>query len=609
MNKKSDLIKNSISNFPKEYLLVVLFILFNIQNIFAEDNIQKLESKLLNLPDDTVKANTLIKLGKHYCSIDNDKALIYLQEAFTISTTGNYPKGIGQSLLWQGRVYYYKDEYDIAINYLDKAKKALETLNDSDALALNYFTKGEIYKLRSDYIGAFSMYNKANKIAELTQNIKFQSICHTSIGGVVLERNEPEKALVYFREALKQIELINDSICKATVFTQMGNAFEKLKDIDSALIYHNRALKIRTELKMDRSIASSKCNIGALLIKTGDYKQAEESLLTALENYKKLDEKTGICITSFHLAIARNYQGKTDAFNLAESTLSMAKRINNLSLISHGYKTLSDISFHDNNYKKSYKYLLKHKTLQDSLFTADKERLLTEFEAKFQSERKDNEISLLKGKGKIQRKNNVLLTILITVLVGVIILLIFMFKLKSTALNRQQKLIEQENIIHTQENEIIEKENLILQEQLESKNRELASKALEMLRFNDAISIIIEKLGSFISTIDKNPEESKNINNIIYELENQTKQNIWNEFEKIFKNIHSGFYDKLLEICPGLTATEIKTAALLKLNLTTKEIASITFKSEGGIKTTRYRLRKKLSLSSDEKLVPFLMKI
>jgi len=64
-----------------------------------------------------------------------------------------------------------------------------------------------------------------------------------------------------------------------------------------------------------------------------------------------------------------------------------------------------------------------------------------------------------------------------------------------------------------------------------------------------------------------------------------------------------------LEICPQLTASEIKIAALLKLNLSTKEIAAITYKTEDGIKSTRYRLRKKLNLSGDENLIPFLMKL
>jgi DNA-binding CsgD family transcriptional regulator len=184
-----------------------------------------------------------------------------------------------------------------------------------------------------------------------------------------------------------------------------------------------------------------------------------------------------------------------------------------------------------------------------------------------------------------------------------------MFRYKSKAFRQQQKLLEQDSIIHAQESKLVEKENTILQEQLESKNRELASKALEMLRLNETISGIINKLEDFNVSADANPEMIKHIREIIHELENQTKQNIWDEFDKIFKNIHSSFYSRLLQISPDLTATEIKTAALLKLNLTTKEIASIAFKSESSVKTNRYRLRKKLGISGDEKLIPFLMQI
>jgi len=130
-----------------------------------------------------------------------------------------------------------------------------------------------------------------------------------------------------------------------------------------------------------------------------------------------------------------------------------------------------------------------------------------------------------------------------------------------------------------------------------------------MIRLNETISEIIEKLEEFNSAADTNSKMGTSIKEIIHDLDTHTKQNIWNEFDKIFKNIHSDFYNKLLEISPELSVTEIKTAALLKLNLNTKEIAAIAFKSEGSIKTTRYRLRKKLGLSVDDKLVPFLMQI
>jgi DNA-binding CsgD family transcriptional regulator len=309
------------------------------------------------------------------------------------------------------------------------------------------------------------------------------------------------------------------------------------------------------------------------------------------------------------LAKTHNKQGKTDAIKIAEEALDMASNIDNPNLISHAYKVLSEIYYNNNNYKASYDYLKKHKTIQDSLFSTEKERILTEIEEEFQSELKDREIASWKDKSRVQQNNNILLIILSVVLLGLSILLVSMFRYKSMALKRQQKLLEQDNIIHAQESKLIEKENTILQEQLESKNRELASKALEMLRLNETISSIISKLEDFNHSADTNPEMVRHIKEIIHDLENQTKQNIWNEFDKIFKNIHSDFYSKILQICPDLTATEIKTAALLKLNLTTKEIAAIAFKSEGGVKTTRYRLRKKLGLTGDEKLIPFLMQI
>ena len=77
----------------------------------------------------------------------------------------------------------------------------------------------------------------------------------------------------------------------------------------------------------------------------GKYKEAEESLIIALKNFTGLEEKTGIIITNLRLAVARNYQGETDAVHLAERTLVMAKKIDNPNLISLAYKTLSDIYF------------------------------------------------------------------------------------------------------------------------------------------------------------------------------------------------------------------------------------------------------------------------
>jgi len=587
----------------------LLSFIFSIYFAHSNHGFDELEKQLLGMPDDTAKVNVLLELGEQYCSIENDKSLMFLQEAFTISTAHNYTDGIGRSLLWQGRVYYYKDDYPLSLKYLEKAKTKLEASNNLDDLAFLHFVKGEIFRIKGDFINALQSYHEALKFAENTKNERYISTFYGSLGMVHLERKEPEKAMAYFKKSLILKNQIDDLSGISNVYTCIGKAYEEISQLDSSLWYYQQALDIRLKQNNVRAIAGSEYNKGGILIKLGKYQEAEKSLTSAFLNFNSLEEKTGMIITNFRLAIARNMQGLPDAVDIAESALEMAKKIDNPNLISHGYKILSDIYYFNKTYKIAFDYLKKHKALQDSLFNTDKERILTEFEEKFQSEQKDRELEEYRTKNKIQNQNIILLAVLLVAAIGFVLLLFFLFRIKSTTLKRKEQLLEQEAIIHEQENKLAEKENQILQEQLEVKNRALASKALEMIRLNDTISNIIEKLETIKQTNNNNPEVYKHIKEIINELETQTKQNIWNEFNKIFKNIHSDFYSKLLSICPDLSPTEIKTAALLRLNLTTKEIAAIAFKSEGGVKTTRYRLRKKLNLGSDEKLIPFLMQI
>jgi tetratricopeptide (TPR) repeat protein len=566
------------------------------------------EGEIMFMPDDTAKVLELIRLGEAYCSVENDRSLLYLQEAMTIATSKQFDKGVGRSLLWQGRVFYYKDDYMLAYKYYDKAEEELKKSNDTESLLLLYFFKGEICRLRGDYINAMKNYEQVLELNKISPNLEISSASYTALGVVLVNRKDPQKGLEYLSEALRQKIEIKDEYGEASVLCNIGAAYEFMKEYDSAYYYYNESLKIRKKLDISRVIASSEYNIGGLLILLGRYDEAITYLQDANRRFAELEEKTGVCLTNFWLAKAMSYKGDPKGVDLGNSTLADAIELNNLALVSEGHKNLADMYSHLELYKDAYQHLLHHKQIEDSIFSEDKERILTEFEQKFQSEQKDNKIAILKNESELQRQNILLLSVSSFTLLAIIILLFILFRYKASTLKKNAQLLEQENVIHAQDSRIKENENRILQEQLESKNRELASKALEMIRFNDTITAIIEKLDGLDNNFNSS-ESSKHIRSIIHELENQSKQNIWIEFDKIFKNIHSDFYSKLLERCPDLSPTEIKTAALLKLNLTTKEIAAITFKSEGGIKTTRYRLRKKLELSSDDKLIPFLMQI
>jgi tetratricopeptide (TPR) repeat protein len=583
--------------------------LFFSQSTIGQNQFSKMESRLPSMPDDTAKVNLLLKLGEHYCSKKNDKALMFLQEAYSIATALDYNLGVGKSLTWQGRVYYYKSEFNLSNNYLDKAIKVLERIDDTEVLSFCYLARAMSYDVSGDYTNAIEMFKKSIALSQQLGNKKRLSSCYMGIGMLLLQRQGGEKALNYFKEALDVNKQSDYKTGIANAYSSIGYYYNSIGLLDSALYYFNQALKIRTALKIDRHIASSEKSIGKTLIEMGRYAEAEQPLKHALAIFEKLDEQTGVVVTNLSLIKAMARQGNPEGLVLANLTLKEAIEIDNPNLLSFVYSNLSDIYAYNNDYQKAFEYQKKHVKLKDSLFTSEKDKMLAVIETKFQTKQKDEKIKYLTEKNKIQHKNNILLFVLIIVFAVSVVLLYFLLRIKSTAFKRQQQLHEQENIINKQEKQIIQQEKQLLQEQLESKNRELASKALEMIRYNDAISGVVDKLDKLNYVLRDNPDAQKSIKEIIREIDANTRQNIWDEFEKVFKNIHSDFYKKLIKICPDISASEIKIAALLKLNLSTKEISAITYKSEGGIKTTRYRLRQKLNLTSDEKLVPFLMQL
>ncbi len=84
----------------------------------------------------------------------------------------------------------------------------------------------------------------------------------------------------------------------------------------------------------------------------------------------------------------------------------------------------------------------------------------------------------------------------------------------------------------------------------------------------------------------------------------------WEQFAHHFDSVHSNYLKKLKEHCPELSTSELKLAAYLRLNLSTKEIAQLMNISTRGVETSRYRLRKKLGLTNEESnLFSFLTNI
>ena len=146
----------------------------------------------------------------------------------------------------------------------------------------------------------------------------------------------------------------------------------------------------------------------------------------------------------------------------------------------------------------------------------------------------------------------------------------------------------------------------MLKKDLETKNRELATSVMYLLQKNNLMHNLNEKMKKAILPL--NPESKKPIQDLIREADMNLSNDTWDDFETRFKNVHTDFYDKLIKDFPELSPNELKLCAFLKLNMTTKDIATITFQSINSLTEARHRLRSKMGLDRDENLITFLAK-
>jgi PAS domain S-box-containing protein len=147
----------------------------------------------------------------------------------------------------------------------------------------------------------------------------------------------------------------------------------------------------------------------------------------------------------------------------------------------------------------------------------------------------------------------------------------------------------------------------LLREELELKQKQLVQFTINLAEKHNCL-VELKNQAKEISSSSQNLD--KRINNIISSINSRiNSENHWLAFEIEFQNYNPHFQKKLIGLCPDLSIIELRIATLIKINMKTKEIASILHLSERTIETHRLHIRKKLNLSSKEQLASLLVSL
>lgn len=161
------------------------------------------------------------------------------------------------------------------------------------------------------------------------------------------------------------------------------------------------------------------------------------------------------------------------------------------------------------------------------------------------------------------------------------------------------KVLEQERVIAEQQRQILETE-------LSSQSKELASLALDALSKEQVIDSLRDTMKEEQQRGGRRSQ--RDLTPLLHRMR-QAEGNLefWNIYQKNFDLIHEHFFRNLQERYPQLTSSDLKFCALLRLNLSTKDIAKFANISVRGVESARLRLRKKFALTTDQNLVEFLI--
>jgi DNA-binding CsgD family transcriptional regulator len=196
-------------------------------------------------------------------------------------------------------------------------------------------------------------------------------------------------------------------------------------------------------------------------------------------------------------------------------------------------------------------------------------------------------------------------------LLTIVVLLVFLTRKTSKAKEEESSDIlinyeSQEKLLQT-ELQKVNNENAKLEKEIEFKRKEQMGIAISIIQKNQFLEKLKAKIDKIILKPEVNTEELILLKTLI--LENLSIDKEREKFNIYVNELNTDFYLRLSNRYPGLSENEQRLTALIRLNLSSKEIASILNISTKSVEVNRHRLRKKMHLKREENLTELISKL
>ena len=585
---------------------------------------------------DTLKVKTLHALFDQYMYVDWVKALKYAKDEYELSKKLELNEGIGKGHLHIGMAYYFLDKidstrinfdqaikvfeeinayfllattnrnysiieyengnYDKALGILDRSITLFkEKINDSIGMGISYETKTKIHISKGNYKLALQNALNCLRILEKVNDDFHHANALYNIGYAEYFNKNHQKSIEYNLQALKIYLRENQTWWAAQAYNDLGNNYYELEDLPSAEEHLNQAIELAKKVDAKWIICSSLGAIGKIRVAQKKYVEAENLFNRSLEIAQEqnlpikiidgLNQKGEVLLKMGKHSNAISVLSKS--IKLADSIGAKDQLKSAYGLRAEGYSNLRD-------FEKGFKDYENLMLLNDTVYSEKKLQQIEELTTIYETEKKEAEIALqeeeiktLNEKSRADNLQKGLYAGGMTSALALLGLSIFGFRQR----------IKKNKIAR-------EKQEEIYKQEIEHKQKELASQTLHLVQKNTFIQELKENLIHLKNSPDKFKAEFRRIV-MLLKKENASDKD-WEVFKSYFADVHNDFDQKLKTLYTDISEKEIRLAAFLRMNLTTKEIAATLNVLPDSILKSKYRLKKKLGLNKKTDLTGFL---
>lgn len=452
----------------------------------------------------------------------------------------------------------------------------------NDKIGDIFFKGGAMPQALEYYYLASALHKQNNDAMGMADN-------SNKIGKIYYKNQRYNKASAYFNEALRLYLQQKDLAGTGQTYGNIGLNLEKLGKLNSAYQYQQYALNTFLKIKDANQILNTYSRIGGIYEDQQKYDDALHYFLKALELSKAGGEKTDQPALLNNIGDTYRKVGNYKmALQYTKEAEQLAIKLNNPIQISSAHRDLAKTFYTLGRYDSAYYYSEKARAAYAKSFNDHNDKQLNLLQTLFDVQQKNMQINELNNEKIL---NRVIISFCICMCGLILVLGYFYFaKQKLKNLNNHLK---------------YESERKAMAFELERKNKALSSFTLHMIRKNEFLTELTQKFNSIIK--DDRRDQRRDLKKMIDMINsNMSLDQTWKDFKIVYEEIHENFFKRLKDTAPSLSATDLRFLALTKMNLSSQEVATMLGISTESLRTTRYRVRKKLQLKESESISDFL---